>query len=101
MSEFMARGLQDEHARFLIRTQLRPTAPALRLIRRNPVCRHLVSLHDCHGAPSNLSCHRAMLLDDDCHPIDYLNMFSILENVKFPNYSFRLTEPDFRLFAKG
>jgi hypothetical protein len=42
-----------------------------------------------------------MLLNDDCHPIDYFNMVSILENVKFPNYSLGLTEPDFRLFAKG
>jgi hypothetical protein len=27
---------------------------------------------------------RAMLLNDVCHSIDSLNMWSILENVKFP-----------------
>jgi hypothetical protein len=42
-----------------------------------------------------------MLLDDDCHPIDSPNMRSILENVKFPNYAFGLTEMDFLLICKG
>jgi hypothetical protein len=75
---------------------LRPAPAAPGLFHSTLAFDRLVSLRVAHASPSKLSCHRAMLLDDDCHPIDSANMDAILENVKFPNYSLGLTEMNFR-----
>jgi hypothetical protein len=85
MGEFGPRRFGNDRARLLIGALLRPPAPSPWLIYRVATFTHLVRLHDCHGSPSELSCHSAMLLHDDCHSIDSPNMSLILENVKFPN----------------
>jgi hypothetical protein len=96
MGELVACGFEDDRARFLVRALLWPATTAPGLFRDAGAFARPVSLHVAHASPSKLSCHRAMLLHDDCHPIDYPNMRSILENVKFPNYSLGLTETNFR-----
>jgi hypothetical protein len=42
-----------------------------------------------------------MLLDDDCHSIDYPNMHCILENVKFPNLPCPAEKLDSAALAMG
>jgi hypothetical protein len=85
MRELVARGIKNHGARLLVASLLGPPATTPRLAGHAAAIICVVGLRDCHAAPSNSSCHRAMLLHDVCHPIDSPNMRFILENVKFPN----------------